>query len=637
MVEETLSFLHAHSPFDRVKEADLDPLARSAEIVYLPTRSVVFTEGEHHLPYCYVLMKGIVELRRGANNELVDICDPGELFGIRAAMAKDYYLSTAIVAEDALLYRFPIEQIEALAARDGRISWFLASGFAAGVATKGVGMHQAHAQHHSPMVEGQSLSSSISGSLAKDHSRTLLQCQQDETVAEAVRAMAERNVGSVIIIDEQQRPVGIFTDTDLRKKVVGKGLQAEEISLKRVMSSPVATEREDASFEELVVKLVQHGVGHLVLTSNGRPNTPATGMVSEHDILLARANHPAVLMRQIKDAQHTEALEAVQRQTTQLVGDYLEQGWSLVPLARMVTTLRDAIALRAVELVLEENSERGGRLAARGTWLVLGSEGRGEQMLPSDQDSAIILPNELEPEAEQRIAELTEAVSLSLHEVGYELCPAGVMSSRPKWRRSLEDWKREVGRWIETPTPQAILEAQIFFDFRTLYGSTAQADELRHWILERLKSHSTLLNYMARSACETPPPLSFFGKFVVEKSGDRKNQFDIKKRALLPLVDAARVLAYDRGMPYAAGTYDRYQWLAERDAEHSNLYKDAADAYAFFLKQRALAGVYQQDSGRYIQPDRLHRMERQSLRNGFNIIEKVQSHLRSHFHLAYFS
>lgn len=639
LVDDTIAFLLQHPPFDQLQAADLEALARKTEVIYIPAPETLFEEGQASQPFCYILIKGQIEFYRHQSGELsphlVDLADPGELFGVRAVMAGDTYLSTATVARDSLLYRLPIDGFRALAEKHSAVSWYLASDFAAGLPTQGVGMHQAH---HRPthFQDADASREKLPVQLALTSSGDILCCPPDTSVFEASRKMADINVGSILIVDEEGLPQGILTDSDLRRKVLAQGLDPAQLKVSEVMSGPVVTERHDAHYELLVVKMLERGVGHLVLTESGYNDTKPLAIVSEHDLLMAEGNHPAIILRQIHKAQDEDKLHQLQDKVTQMAGNYLQQGWALPPLARMITSLRDGIAHKSVEISAEKMGLTPHFIQhSAACWLVLGSEGRGEQMLPTDQDSAMILPESLSEPDRQRYETWSQQLSGVLEAAGYELCPAGVMSSSEKWRKHYADWQTTIDDWISTPDKQAVLEASIFFDFRALHGDHRLANSLRKWIVERLRQEPALLRNMAKEACDTPPPLSFFGNFMVEKTGGKEARFDIKRRAQLPLSDAARLLAFEAGMPQAGGTFDRYQWLAEQFPKHRELYHDAAHAYALFLKIRAQSGVAQGDGGRYVPPKSLSRLERQRLRNAFSVIDSIHRHLKLHYQLSY--
>ena len=122
------------------------------------------------------------------------------------------------------------------------------------------------------------------------------------------------------------------------------------------------------------------------------------------------------------------------------------------------------------------------------------------------------------------------------------------MASNPKWNQPVDGWKRYFTDWIREPENIAVMHSNIFFDFRPVHGDQDLAAELKNHIFEHVDANRMFLAFLARSAVQNPPPLSFFRNVVVERSGEHRDAFDIKARAMTPLADAARVLVYDYGI-----------------------------------------------------------------------------------------
>ena len=190
-------------------------------------------------------------------------------------------------------------------------------------------------------------------------------------------------------------------------------------------------------------------------------------------------------------------------------------------------------------------------------------------------------------------------------------------------------------QWISVPEPQALMQVSIFFDFRPIVGDAALARELKGFIFEEIDKNEMFIMHLAKNAMQNPPPLSFFRSFIVEKSGAHKNEFDIKARAMMPLIDAARVLAYQLKLKSFGSTLERYEEIAKRDKSLAPICDSAAAAFEILLRQRAIHGLRNQTSGRYINPDALNKLERQAIRNTFKTIEKIQQTLELRFRLGY--
>jgi CBS domain-containing protein len=218
-----------------------------------------------------------------------------------------------------------------------------------------------------------------------------------------------------------------------------------------------------------------------------------------------------------------------------------------------------------------------------------------------------------------------------LVEAGFERCPGDVMASNPKWNQPLRSWKRYFSDWTREPENIAVMHTNIFFDLRPVYGDAALAAELKGHIFERVKVDRLFLSFFAKNATKNPPPLSFFRNMIVERSGEHRDAFDIKARAMMPLADAARVLVYDLGINIYGSTADRWERIAETDENLARLSGEAAMAYEILMRIRALEGLNHGTSGRYVHIKELNKLERQTLRNTFSVVKDVQLMLTSRY------
>jgi CBS domain-containing protein len=209
------------------------------------------------------------------------------------------------------------------------------------------------------------------------------------------------------------------------------------------------------------------------------------------------------------------------------------------------------------------------------------------------------------------------------------------MASNPKWNQPLSGWKVDFTRWVREPENIAVMHTNIFFDFRPVFGDTGLASTLKTHIFELVEQNPLFLAFLARNAVQNPPPLSFFRNMVVERSGEHRDAFDIKARAMMPLADAARVLVYDFGIEIYGSTAERWQAIADANENLARLAGEAAMAYEILMRVRAMEGLSRGTSGRYVHIKELNKLERQTLRNTFSVVKDVQLMLTSRYRLDY--
>jgi CBS domain-containing protein len=446
--------------------------------------------------------------------------------------------------------------------------------------------------------------------------------------------MKEKNIGSIIIADENKRPIGIITDSDLRKKVA-TGDFPITAKAKEIMSSPVYTLLPNISASEAIIHMMSKNIRHLVLTEDGTPNTPIFGIVSEHDVLVLHGNNPAVLVKEIQNTEDSRKLSLLRARADKLLKDYIDQEVSIQFVANTISEINDALIKKAIDISIKRLEEEGiKKPEVSFAWLSLGSEGRKEQLLKTDQDNAIVYedpPENLQEEVRNYFLKLGNSVNKILVEAGFSECPADIMAKNPKWCQPLQKWKEYFKTWMEIPDEKNVMQTTIFFDFRAVYGNKNLAEELKKYIYQ-LKN-PLFLGLLAKSAVSNPPPLNFFRNLIVEKSGEHKDEFDLKARCTMPLIDAARVLCLEREALDVHSTIERYQKLMELEPENKQVYQSAIESFSVYLRFRTMQGLKHGDTGRYIKLEELTKLEKQLLKNTFSAIEEVQKILKAQFKL----
>lgn len=642
LATRTAQFLAQHPPYSFLGEDILKKLAASMTIQYFAAHQFIFQEGEPARHMIYILQKGQVELMQEVEGEtrLIDVCDVGDSFGVRSSLTERNYIASAKASTDTLVYGVPSEIFRVFLSEYPRVAMFFASGFAAGmtiVREQGVKVEKGRKLLQTKSKET-TLFREEDVIISKPQAKVLF-CLPHNTIKEAAQIMADYRVGSLVVANEQLHPVGILTNVDITRKI-GTGLHKIQEPVTHIMSRPVIAIPQGETIAEVILMMMRHNIRHLVVTEDGTPDSQFVGLISEHDVLLSQGNNPAVLVKRIMHATKVEELAEIRDRAEELIFSYLEQEVSIPFVTATMTGINDALIERAIEMSLKRLDEEGwNRPRQPFCWMSLGSEGRGEQLLRTDQDNALVYVDPPEEEAEtvafyyQKLGTYTTDILLAC---GFAECPGGIMASNPKWNQPLSGWKKHFSHWIRKPEPQALMHASIFFDFRGSYGDLELIDELNAHLWQEMNQEPGFINFLAQNALDSPPPLSFFKNFIVERGGDHKDEFDIKARGMMPLTQAARVWTLAHKVPNITHTVDRFEKLAELEPQNAQVYKEAAMAYELMIRYRALNGFRNRNSGRFIHPETLNKIERQTLKYAFRTIEALQSALRTRFNLAFF-
>ena len=436
----------------------------------------------------------------------------------------------------------------------------------------------------------------------------------DATVAEAAQQMQRARIGSVLVATE---PPGIITDRDLRWRVVAAS-KGPGTPVKQIMTAPLVTIDSDAPAFSALRLMIDKNIHHLPLVEEGK----IVGMISATDLLAQQANHPIYLRGVIDRLEEPTAIGNYAAQITALAQTLLEGGLGALQISQIVSSLNDSLITRLVQLA----EQALGRAPTPYAWIVFGSEGRMEQTLLTDQDNALIFAAGTN-ECRSYFGALSKRVVESLIQAGFPPCAGGFMATN--WCKPLAEWRELFDRWTRLPEPKALLEASIFFDFRRVAGNLSL--ESLETTLTSAQSEKRFLTLLLNDALNFHPPLGLFHRLKTE--GGR---IDIKKNGLAPIVGLARVAAL------AAGSRERSTVERLRVAATSILDRDSAKALQemmpFFLRLRLRAQLAARQNHRPIDNTitvaELSGLERQSLKDCFVLISRIQQQLRATWRLS---
>ncbi len=630
IVHRVFEFLRKYPPFSLMKEDRLLEIAAKIKIKYVDRGQVIFDENDAPGDFLYLVREGSVSL--SYNGETVDICDEGDLFGVRSMLSGKPYLLRALSTAESLLYLIPIPGFKVILEQNSQVGMYFAAGLASGQAIL------RDESSNSSIADKYQLKASPAIMGAAPGHKTLITCKKNETISDVAKVMRHHNIGSMVITGDRGAPIGIITDTDLRKKVA-TGEYPVNVPVEAIMNSPVITMKKGATLIEMMITMMTGHIHHLCITEDGTDQSKAVGIYSERDMLLAQGNHPAILVKEISKAGTLQPLPALRDKAEKLLQQYLQQGVSISIVAKVMTIINDVLIRKAISFGLDAVSKEFNDPGLKFCWLSLGSEGREEQLLRTDVDNAILYenpPGDKRAEVKEYFLSLGRYVNDVLMQCGFAKCPADIMASNPAYCLSLQEWEQKFYRWINAPDPQALMNGTIFFDFRAVYGDPGLEKSLQEYLVSSMAQAGTFINHLAKNALQNPPPLTFFKNFVVEKGGEHKDEFDVKKRAMMPLADAARVLILHHGHPTVHHTAERFKELAALEPKQADLFNEAGMAYEWLMGLRTRFGLAQQDSGRFLPIESLNKLEKQMLRNSFVPIKELQKLLEVRFQLDYF-
>ena len=417
--------------------------------------------------------------------------------------------------------------------------------------------------------------------------------------------MSAAGVSSVLV--EGETP-GIVTDRDLRSRVLAEG-RGPDTPVAAIASRPLQTLPASASLFEALAFMLEHHVHHAPVEDAGR----VVGVVTDTDLLRLQVKSPLYLLRSVERLEREEELARYAVDLAAMVEALSWGGLQPAQIGPFVSRLNDALAQRLLRL-----AERAlGAPPCAYAWIVFGSEGRREQLLPTDQDNALVYEAE-RPGAAAYFQALAERVVGGLVAAGFPPCQGGFMATR--WNRPAAEWLALFRGWVETPEPRALLEVLNFFDFRTVHG-TLDTAPLREAI-RRAGREQVFLAHLARASLGLEPPLGAFRQIRKEEGG-----VDLKKGGIVPVVSLARLHALEAGSD-ARTTLDRLEAAAAAGTLSREGATTLSEAFRFLLglrlREQLRALRAGETSGNRVRLEHLSPLERRHLKDVFVAIRELQ-------------
>lgn len=427
----------------------------------------------------------------------------------------------------------------------------------------------------------------------------------EASVVEAARAMREAGASAALVDD---RPPGIVTDRDLRNRVLAEGLSADT-PVRAAMSRPLFSLTAETPLFEALRFMLEREIHHLPVTRGGE----VVAVLGDTDLLRHQARSPLALLTRIEHVQHESELSAYAEDVTAVAETLFAGGLGVAQIAGAVASLGDVLTRRLLTI-----AERDlGPAPCPYAWMALGSEGRREQVLPTDQDNALAYGEDT-GEARAYFAALGARVVEGLIHAGFPPCPGGYMATT--WCRPLADWHALFSGWVEVPEPQALLEAQVFFDFRPVHGELS-LEPLEHVLLAAGR-RELFLAQLARAALRGRPPLRFRGRIRAEHGA-----VDLKAGGIAATVMLARTYALAAGS-VARPTLERLRAAAEAGTLSRSGVEILGESFRFLARLRLQEQLRAVRAGETpsnrVRVDALSDLERRRLGEAYEAVRQLQ-------------
>lgn len=597
---------------------------------FFPKDTVILSAGHPASESLYVVHKGGVKLAvrsQVGKNIVLDMRSEGEIFGLLSVMSKDLARLDVTAIEDTLCYRVPAEQVQRLISSNAEVASYLLRTSVTRYMDRSL---QELRTQSGLMGDAERLLYSLA--VSEVPSAPPLLCQQGTTIREAAQILAAAQGTCVFIVDENGSAIGIVTDRDFAQKVVAQALPLDR-KVTDIMSSPVIAVEAGERLFHASLAMVSRNIHHVLVTKQGTP----TGVLTAHDLMVLQGKSPLNVVRFIETQTTVQDLSKANHRIIGLLPLLLREGAKASHITRVIAEMNDRLIVK----ILQFAEAKLGPAPVPYCWVVLGSEGRREQTFKTDQDNALIYADaEDQPAAREYFADLAEFAQESLLVCGYPLCLGKYMASNPRWRQPLREWMTYFHEWIKQAELHGTEDALIFLDMRPVAGDFSLYHSLAAKNCEWLKDAGMFKSILAYVSTTNKPPLGFFRNFVLERSGEHKNQLDLKLVGTAPIVDAARVFALDAGIELT-NTSDRLSALSAQSEKDATIFQDMQEAFDFLTLLRLECQLRQVREGQslsnYISPASLTNLQRSLLKEAFRATTRAQALVEEKYRTAIWS
>jgi CBS domain-containing protein len=608
-VEDIAGFLGSYPPFDAVDGDELARIAAVTETEVSPRGKAIFPQGAGPVEHVWVVRSGSVEVVH--DGRVLDLLGPGELFGHASMISGLPTGFEARAAEDTVCYRIPSDVIRPLLAQPDVLRFVARSIMARAV----------------PATSAEQVQVRVATLIRTPP----LLCQRDEPIREAARRMTDRGASAALVLLADS--FGIVTDRDLRRRVIAAGL-SPDAPVSAIMTAPAYTVTADRLGGDVLLDMLERNVHHIPVLS---PSGQVLGVVDDGDLVAAEGRKPLLLRRAIALADSPAELSAAVAGLNPAIIALHDARVTAEHLTAVRSVVLDALTRRLVELAVRD----AGPPPVPFTWFALGSLARREAVPSSDVDSALAWDSAEEgdgSEAAGYLARVTRAVDEGLRACGIAPDAHGASAANPVFARSLASWHRAARSLAEDPThDKALILVSVLADSRPVWSSGGSAALGGLWEGGPYPDQAGLLRMLARFALSFRPPTGFLRDFVVEHSGERRGQLDLKHGGLIPIVDLARWAGMAAGLA-SAPTLERLRAAEAAGTMESAEAQTLAEAFGFISSLRLDHQVDQLRRGEtpddFIAPKTLNPLARSYLREAFRAVASVQANLSAELSLG---
>lgn len=608
-IMEQKSFLTSIPPFDKLTKSQLDNFAQNMDIVYFKNNHIILNKSEKPTQL-YFIIKGAVQEKN--DEEVVSIYSQNEIFS-PMSLIEGYCKNTFVTIKECICYVVSKDIFMKLLHVNEELEKF----FFQSISDKLINNinHETNKQIANVMI-----------SKVKDtniHKAVIV--DGDISIFDAVGLIKKHNVPNLLIKDKKGQ-ICIVTDSDFRQKVILNRLSFDEKVI-NIASHGIIYVNEDDFLFTAQLKMSKHNIKRVVVTDK---NKQIIGILDQISLSSFFATNTFLLSSRIENAKSIKELKDVSACLLDAIKSLNAKGVKIEFISKLISQLNRKIIYKVFKLLAPKSLQEHSSL------VIMGSEGRGEQILKTDQDNALIIDDECDISKEE-LEKFTATFIQTLVDFGYPRCDGNIMISNPYWCKKYSEYKDMIFEWVNNANNENFISLAVFYDAVCVYGDKQVAIELKKHLLKLVNNLQTFNAHFAKIVMDFDVPLGFFEGFVFNNK-EHKNELDLKKGGIFIIVHGIKSLCLEHGI-LNINTIKRIQALNEKRVLDDEFAKEIANAYNFLQSLKLSSNLQKLDEflpvDNFINPDNLTSMQKDLLKDSFRIVNKLKKRLAYHFKLNY--
>ena len=603
---ELKTFIKNVKPFDNLQEYELNELSSGLDIVYFKENQIIM-DIQKPAEFLYFVIKGVVHEKD--EEEIFSVYTKNEYFD-PITLIENRVKHQFITVEETICYALPKEIFLKIMYQNEKLERY----FFTSIADK---LNISNQNEQKKKLLDFATSKVEDAYLQKP-----IYIDETETIHNTVKILVENNI-QAILVRRADGEVGIVTDSSFVKKVALRRMDLDSQVSQITTYGLKSIELSDFLFNAQL-KMAKYNLKRLIV----KDADEIVGILDIVSLSSFFASHTHSTSMLIEEATTIEELKEASSKFIRTIRALYEKGVKVRYISKLISQLNEKLFSKLFRLTAPEE------LLKNSCLIIMGSEGRGEQILRTDQDNALIISNNCSLSQEE-IERFTIDFTGYLVEFGYPPCDGNIMVSNPYWRKSSEEYQKTISDWIHEPNEEKFMDLAIFYDAKAVSGNKELLYELKDYMYKICNHSSSFYPFFARPTLMFETPLSFFSDFIVDKD-EHKNELDIKKGAIFPIVHGVRSLAIEKNI-YSTNTIERLKELNDLGVIDKESTTELIESFNFLLTLRLrfrLEKIDQRKSlDNYINPSKLTMLEKDLLKDSFKIVNKFKKFITYHYKL----